>query len=146
MAPKSVSTLPSPVGGTSQRRVPSFRLLRHLIGLALVALCLTAPAAAWNMHKLAHGGCPVALDAHHHHADGRIVMEDGGSPADDGRQQGSDHGHDHMLSMLGGICGTLPEAISLASPVIDSMDPPSPTVRSLADRIEAPPPRPPRSA
>jgi hypothetical protein len=126
--------------------VSSLRRLRNLIGFALIALCLATPAMAWNFHQLAHQDCPVAFDVHHYHDGANVVIQDEAIPADGHRGQGDDHGHDHMLSLLWGVCGMLPEAIFLAPPWLERLEPQGLVARLPADRIEAPPPRPPRTA
>jgi hypothetical protein len=123
--------------------VPAFRLLRQLIGLILLAACLTTPATAWQFHQIAHQNCSVAFDVRHTHDNGQVVMEHHHQAGND-RHHADDHGHDHMLSLLAGLCGTLPEAISLEAPAMDRLDPPSFAALLPPNRTEAPPPRPPR--
>lgn len=121
-----------------------FRLFSNLIGFALAALWLATPATAWNVHQMGHGATPVAVDQHHSHEDGRVVVQDEGSPADQDRQKDRPGGHVHMLSLSGGISATLPCAATLAPEPVERMMP-EPALASLTlEIIEPPPARPPR--
>jgi len=119
-----------------------FRLVLTFIALALSALWLTAPAAAWSAHDVAHFGNPVDVAEHHHHDAQSADVPDPGSPADQDQDSG---GHDHMPSNSAGFSALLTTAATLL-PAVDARALPKPAVaRGLAEITEPPPARPPRT-
>lgn len=82
----------------------------------IVAVFLTAPATAWDVHALGHSAAPVDAAEHHHHADDGTVLDDASSAAEPG-QDGGNRGHDHLPSVCHAWSGTLSGAPAMPVPV-----------------------------
>ena len=84
-----------------------------LVALALAALTLAGPAAAWDQHAVAHLAAPVAVDEHHHHDDDGSVgglHDEGPMTADHSPGDGTDgSGHDHVPSLFAAMSDLPPE-------------------------------------
>lgn len=122
-----------------------YNILQALVGILLVGLTLTGPAAAWDTHEIAHLSSPVAADVHHHHdEDGGVADVDhhgDGKSHDDG-----DGGHDHMPSLLAALSGLTSEGPVLAVPPLHRAPLAMTADREPPNILVAPHNRPPRFA
>jgi hypothetical protein len=116
-----------------------------LIGLLATALFLTAPAAAWSAHDLAHAAAPVDVNVvHHHDENGAIVVhQEPAGPADHDRDR---EGYTHMLSLSIGIAALLFDAPMRHPPRFTAV-PAEPEAQVRPHSLADPPPqRPPSDA
>lgn len=120
----------------------SFRLFLCVLGVALAAFWLSAPATAWSVHKTAHIASPVAETEHHHHSDSG-QFDAAGETADD---EDGDKGHDHLPSLCVSLAATVDGAPALALPVRRILLPGTSLQSGLAGLTQPPPARPPRSS
>jgi hypothetical protein len=113
----------------------------RMLLLVLVAIGMTLPASAWAMHEVKHAAQPVAANQHHYHdeATGEIALHD----HDDGDEQGSDRGHDHMPGLIAGLADLPAAQLDIAAPAPNAPLYFAHTERSghaaLADRLRRPP-------
>lgn len=112
------------------------RLATRLILCVIAALWLSAPAAAWQVHQIEHSAQPVAVGEYHHHDD------DHGTTGDESPEN-EPRGHDHMPSLLAGMSGVLADASFVVPQILPDLLAETLPARAPAQRIEAPPPRPP---
>jgi hypothetical protein len=113
----------------------------RMLLLVLVAIGMILPASAWAMHEATHASQPVAANQHHHHdeATGEIALHD----HDDGDEQGSDRGHDHMPGLIAALADLPTAQLDIAAPAPNAPLYFARTERSghaaLADRLRRPP-------
>lgn len=118
----------------------SFSAVR-LIMAVFIAVAVGVPAATWDPHTSAHLTSAIEVDGHHHHEDGRIVVDHDHGPDENDRDGGHDHGGlpQHLMD------GTVFAAFELTQPAFAKMPVALNQREAPPDRSLDPDRRPPRT-